>query len=232
MGSVLRADLRIGTGFGDSKGSFLQSSAFLTEKYRVILPEVPGFGETSKVPDRDHSNRTQVETFHKFFQKLGLKEFYLGGNSMGGHISTAYALRYPNEIKRLILLNAAGLSVPGEFSYSHSEESIETEADFKDTVVSLLIDNSGSMRGRPITLAAISADIMARTLERCGVKVEILGFTTRAWKGGQSRERWLAEGKRANAGRLNDLRHIEQLMCTPVRPRRLVHGRDEHVRAD
>lgn len=85
---------------------------------------------------------------------------------------------------------------------------IETEADFKDTVVSLLIDNSGSMRGRPITLAAISADIMARTLERCGVKVEILGFTTRAWKGGQSRERWLAEGKRANAGRLNDLRHI------------------------
>lgn len=85
---------------------------------------------------------------------------------------------------------------------------VETEADFKDTVVSLLIDNSGSMRGRPITLAAISADIMARTLERCGVKVEILGFTTRAWKGGQSRERWLAEGKRANAGRLNDLRHI------------------------
>ena len=85
---------------------------------------------------------------------------------------------------------------------------IETEADFKDTVVSLLIDNSGSMRGRPITLAAISADILARTLERCGVKVEILGFTTRAWKGGQSRERWLAEGKRANAGRLNDLRHI------------------------
>jgi cobaltochelatase CobT len=85
---------------------------------------------------------------------------------------------------------------------------VETEADFKDTVVSLLIDNSGSMRGRPITLAAISADILARTLERCGVKVEILGFTTRAWKGGQSRERWLAEGKRANAGRLNDLRHI------------------------
>ena len=85
---------------------------------------------------------------------------------------------------------------------------VETEADFKDTVVTLLIDNSGSMRGRPITLAAISADILARTLERCGVKVEILGFTTRAWKGGQSRERWLAEGKRANAGRLNDLRHV------------------------
>jgi cobaltochelatase CobT len=74
--------------------------------------------------------------------------------------------------------------------------------------VSLLIDNSGSMRGRPITVAAMSADILARTLERCGVKVEILGFTTRAWKGGQSREQWLAAGKPANPGRLNDLRHI------------------------
>jgi len=85
---------------------------------------------------------------------------------------------------------------------------VEHEQDFKDTVVTLLIDNSGSMRGRPISIAAISADILARTLERCGVKVEILGFTTRAWKGGQSRERWLADGKPANPGRLNDLRHI------------------------
>ena len=84
----------------------------------------------------------------------------------------------------------------------------EKQTNFKDTVVGLLIDNSGSMRGRPIVVAAMSADILARTLERCGVKVEILGFTTRAWKGGQSRERWLAEGKRPNAGRLNDLRHI------------------------
>jgi cobaltochelatase CobT len=84
----------------------------------------------------------------------------------------------------------------------------EKQTDFKDTVVGLLIDNSGSMRGRPIVVAAMSADILARTLERCGVKVEILGFTTRAWKGGQSREHWLAEGKRPNAGRLNDLRHI------------------------
>jgi cobaltochelatase CobT len=84
----------------------------------------------------------------------------------------------------------------------------EKETDFRDTVVTLLIDNSGSMRGRPITVAAISADILARTLERCGVKVEILGFTTRAWKGGQSRERWVADGKPPNPGRLNDLRHI------------------------
>jgi cobaltochelatase CobT len=84
----------------------------------------------------------------------------------------------------------------------------EQDTDFRDTVVSLLIDNSGSMRGRPITVAATCADILARTLERCGVKVEILGFTTRAWKGGQSREAWLQGGKPANPGRLNDLRHI------------------------
>jgi cobaltochelatase CobT len=85
---------------------------------------------------------------------------------------------------------------------------IERETDFKDTVVTMLIDNSGSMRGRPISIAAISADIMARTLERCGVKTEILGFTTRAWKGGQAREDWLARGRPGMPGRLNDLRHI------------------------
>ncbi len=85
---------------------------------------------------------------------------------------------------------------------------IERDTDFRDTVVTLLIDNSGSMRGRPIGIAAISADILARTLERVGVKVEILGFTTRAWKGGQSREAWLAAGRPPQPGRLNDLRHI------------------------
>jgi cobaltochelatase CobT len=85
---------------------------------------------------------------------------------------------------------------------------IERETEFKDTVVSLLIDNSGSMRGRPIAIAAICGDILARTLERCGVATEILGFTTRGWKGGQSREAWLGAGRPTNPGRLNDLRHI------------------------
>jgi cobaltochelatase CobT len=85
---------------------------------------------------------------------------------------------------------------------------LEKDTEFRDTVVSLLIDNSGSMRGRPIAVAAMCADILARTLERCGVKVELLGFTTRSWKGGQSRELWLRDGKRPNPGRLNDLRHI------------------------
>ena len=106
------------------------------------------------------------------------------------------------------LLDAARLArvviTPGH-SLSYK---VEREQEFKDTVVTLLIDNSGSMRGRPISIAAISADIMARTLERCGVKVEVLGFTTRAWKGGQSREKWLGSGKPQGPGRLNDLRHI------------------------
>jgi len=84
----------------------------------------------------------------------------------------------------------------------------ERDTKFRDTVVTLLLDNSGSMRGRPITVAATCADILARTLERCGVSVEILGFTTKAWKGGQSREKWLKEGKPSSPGRLNDLRHI------------------------
>ena len=106
------------------------------------------------------------------------------------------------------LLDAARLArvivSPGQ-SLSYK---VERETEFKDTVVTLLIDNSGSMRGRPISIAAISADILARTLERCGVKTEILGFTTRAWKGGQAREAWLAAGRPPQPGRLNDLRHI------------------------
>jgi len=88
-------------------------------------------------------------------------------------------------------------------SYKH-----ERDTDFRDTVVTLLIDNSGSMRGRPISVAAMCGDILARTLERCAVKTEVLGFTTRAWKGGQSREKWVAAGKPPSPGRLNDLRHI------------------------
>ncbi|SFR43301.1 cobaltochelatase CobT subunit [Yoonia tamlensis] len=85
---------------------------------------------------------------------------------------------------------------------------VEKDTEFRDTVVTLLLDNSGSMRGRPISIAAICADVMARTLERCDVKVEILGFTTKAWKGGMSREKWLGDGRAAKPGRLNDLRHI------------------------
>ena len=84
----------------------------------------------------------------------------------------------------------------------------EKDIEFKDTVVSLLIDNSGSMRGRPITVAALCSDIIAKTLERCMIRTEILGFTTKAWKGGKSREKWIQLDKPSNPGRLNDLRHI------------------------
>ncbi|HSR01056.1 MAG TPA: cobaltochelatase subunit CobT [Sphingomicrobium sp.] len=106
------------------------------------------------------------------------------------------------------LLDAARLArvvVTPSHSLSYK---IERDTEFRDTVVSLLIDNSGSMRGRPIAIAAICGDILARTLERCGVSTEILGFTTRGWKGGQSREAWLAAGRPPNPGRLNDLRHV------------------------
>ena len=106
------------------------------------------------------------------------------------------------------LLDAARLArviVTPSYSLSYKREK---ESAFRDTVVSMLVDNSGSMRGRPITVAAMCTDILARTLERCGINVEILGFTTRAWKGGQSREQWLGAGKQPNPGRLNDLRHI------------------------
>jgi cobaltochelatase CobT len=107
----------------------------------------------------------------------------------------------PSRLPRVVIDDLKGSFSPLSFKQ-------EKDTDFRDTVVTLLIDNSGSMRGRPITVAATCADILARTLERCGVKVEILGFTTRAWKGGSSREAWLQGGKTPNPGRLNDLRHI------------------------
>jgi cobaltochelatase CobT len=106
------------------------------------------------------------------------------------------------------LLDAARLARVVTSPGSSLSYKVERDTEFRDTVVTLLIDNSGSMRGRPISIAAISADILARTLERCGVKTEILGFTTRAWKGGQSRETWLGAGRPPQPGRLNDLRHI------------------------
>ena len=106
------------------------------------------------------------------------------------------------------MLDAARLARVVTSPGSSLSYKIERDTDFRDTIVTLLIDNSGSMRGRPISIAAISADILARTLERCGVKTEILGFTTRAWKGGQSREAWLAAGRPPQPGRLNDVRHI------------------------
>jgi cobaltochelatase CobT len=107
----------------------------------------------------------------------------------------------PSKLPRVVIDELAGSFAPLSFKREH-------DTNFRDTVVTLLIDNSGSMRGRPITVAATCGDILARTLERCGVKCEILGFTTRAWKGGSAREKWLHGGKPVTPGRLNDLRHI------------------------
>ena len=101
--------------------------------------------------------------------------------------------------------NSQRVIVSPENSLSYKKEA---ESNFKDTIVTLLIDNSGSMRGRPITIAAISTDILAKTLERCGVKVEVLGFTTKTWKGGRARDSWIKSNKPEKPGRLNELLHI------------------------
>lgn len=119
-------------GFGDNKLSFVQSTQWLGKEYRVILPEVPGFGVTKKESKRSYSIRSQVEIFHKFFKKLGLKQFVLGGNSMGGHISAAYALRYPKQVKKLILLNAAGMKTKDmKLPYKPMKKPVANRADFR-----------------------------------------------------------------------------------------------------
>jgi abhydrolase domain-containing protein 6 len=117
-------------GFGDSKVSFVQMVEYLTPKFYVVLPEVPGFGDTSKDPNRKYSIRSQVETLHGAFKKIGLTRFILGGNSMGGHIAAAYALRYPEDVSHLILIDASGLKVDDDIPFRNSESRIESEADF------------------------------------------------------------------------------------------------------
>lgn len=118
-------------GFGDSKVSFVQAAKWLVPHYRVILPEVPGFGETVRDNSRSYHIRAQVQTFHKFFQRLGLTSFHLGGNSMGGHIAAAYTLTYPERVKKLLLLAAAGLKADGAwFPYSPVDQPVKSREDF------------------------------------------------------------------------------------------------------
>ncbi len=117
-------------GFGDSRISFAQSSRYLTDRYRVIMPDLPGFGATAHDVSRNYSIQSQVVFLHKFLKKLGIGSFFLGGNSMGGHISAAYTLRYPEQVKALILIAAAGLQVRDPTPYRQSLKRIETEADF------------------------------------------------------------------------------------------------------
>lgn len=118
-------------GFGDSKISFLRTAKWLTPHFRVILPEVPGFGRSKQDPKRSYSIAAQVKHFHAFFQALKLQSFILGGNSMGGHISAAYTLKYPQHVRKLILLNAAGLYTPKAIQpYKSGRGTIQTPEDF------------------------------------------------------------------------------------------------------
>ncbi|HRK33953.1 MAG TPA: alpha/beta hydrolase [Candidatus Hydrogenedentes bacterium] len=117
-------------GFGDSMISFVQSARWLTPKYRVIMPEVPGFGETQRDPALDYGPRAQAERLHTFFHQIGLKNFHLGGNSMGGHISAAYALLYPEDVESLLLIDAAGITISDSEPYQDAEKPVATIEDF------------------------------------------------------------------------------------------------------
>ncbi|HRK24590.1 MAG TPA: cobaltochelatase subunit CobT, partial [Beijerinckiaceae bacterium] len=145
----------------------------------------------------------QLSQYHSVVARLAnrLQRRLLAQQNRSWEFDLEEGVLDPARLPRVVIDDLRGRFSPLSYKW-------EKDTDFRDTVVTLLIDNSGSMRGRPITVAATCGDILARTLERCGVKVEILGFTTRAWKGGQSREAWLQAGKPAGPGRLNDLRHI------------------------
>ncbi len=117
-------------GFGDSMVSFVQSAGKLTKHYRVILPQVPGFGKSLRDPKRNHSIRSQALIMNKFLRKIGLKKFHLGGNSMGGHISVSYTLMFPRDVHSLLLLNAAGMKTSDTIPYEPSKAPLQTEAEF------------------------------------------------------------------------------------------------------
>ncbi|MFK7865892.1 MAG: cobaltochelatase subunit CobT [Alphaproteobacteria bacterium] len=193
-------------------------------------------GEASETrPEHDLSNATKEKFYHAFtkeFDEILLPEDLCNPEELAGlrqmldqHLAQLQGVvsKLANRLQRKLLaqqqrgwefdleeghLDSARLSRIIIDPTSSLSFKAEKETDFRDTILTLLIDNSGSMRGRPITIASVCADILAQTMERCGVKIEILGFTTSAWKGGQSREKWIAQEKPNMPGRLNDLRHI------------------------
>ena len=210
--AAMSADLQLDSGGDEEPGANRRSQA-------GNLPPHPDESDAYKVFTTDHDEIVGARELCDADEMARLRR-HLDQQLVGLQTSVS---RLANRLQRRLLakqnrswefdldagmLDAARLArvvVNPEHPLSYKAEK---ETEFRDTVVSMLIDNSGSMRGRPIGVAAMCTDILARTLERCGVNVEILGFTTRAWKGGQSREAWLAAGKAANPGRLNDLRHI------------------------
>ena len=177
----------------------------LARNYRIFTNTYDEVIEADALAPADELNRL----FEQLMQKV--KQYHTVTSRLATRLQrlllAQQARRWEYELEDGLIDNAR-LSRVVVRPETTSIYKIEHDTDFKDTVVTLLIDNSGSMRGRPITIAALSADILARTLERCGVKVEILGFTTRDWKGGFSRKAWLDAGRPPDPGRLNDLRHI------------------------
>ena len=176
-----------------------------TSDYREYTRRFDEVVEASELCDPEELNRLRAYLDQQMSQLQGVVTRLANRLARRLMAQQARSWDFDQEEGMLDAARLARVIVSPTHSLSYK---IERETDFKDTVVSLLIDNSGSMRGRPISIAATCADIMARTLERCGVATEVLGFTTRAWKGGQSREAWLAEGRPPEPGRLNDLRHI------------------------
>ena len=173
--------------------------------YKIFTKEFDEVSKAENLESAEEINKLrknldqQLTTFQDLITKLAnkLQRQLLASQKRSWDFDLEEGLLDTSKLTRIVIDPYSSLSFKKEKDF-----------DFKDTVVTLLIDNSGSMRGRPITIAAICADILSRTLERCAVKVEILGFTTKNWKGGISRERWNKESKPKNPGRLNDLRHI------------------------
>lgn len=177
----------------------------LTIPYRVYTTQFDEIAAADTLASPDELTRLrglldkQLQNMHGLVAKLAhrLQRKLLAAQNRSWEFDTEEGMINSGRLPRLIM----DPTVSTIYKREH-------DTTFRDTIVTLLLDNSGSMRGRPITIAALSADILARTLERCGVKVEILGFTTRTWKGGQAREQWQAEGRPPLPGRLNELRHI------------------------
>ena len=181
------------------------NSAPLHETYRVYCTEFDEVVEASSLCDSEEMARLRAQLDRQLYRLQGMVTRL--ANRLQRKLMAKQTRSWDFDLEEGIL-DAGRLARVIVDPVNPLTFKMEKNTDFRDTVVSLLIDNSGSMRGRPITVAAMSADILARTLERCGVKVEILGFTTRAWKGGSTRERWIVDGKPPAPGRLNDLRHI------------------------
>ena len=190
---------------GNPSAIKIRQKNFLKKKYKIFTNEYDEITEAKDLENENEITRLrknldqQLTNLQNIVTKLAnkLQRQLLAKQNRSWEFDLEEGMLDSSKLSRVIINPLHSLSYKNE-----------KETEFKDTVVTLLIDNSGSMRGRPISVAAICADILSRTLERCSVKVEILGFTTKNWKGGRSREKWNLNNKPANPGRLNDLRHI------------------------